>query len=66
MVRVNSLDTGLTRDELTAAISPDIYGISVGKTESVWDLREIDRTIAPLEAAACLEPGISYADTGLA
>ena len=56
MVRANSLDTGLTRDELTAVISPDLYGVSVGKTESVWDLREIDRIIAPLEAAAGLQP----------
>ena len=57
MVRANSLDTGLTRDELTTVISPDLYGVSVGKTESVWDLREIDRIIAPLEAAAGLQPG---------
>ena len=57
MVRANSLDTGLTRDELTAVISPDLYGVSVGKTESVWDLREIDRIIAPLEASAGLQPG---------
>ena len=57
MVRANSLDTGLTRDELTAVISPDLYGVSVGKTESVWNLREIDRIIAPLEASAGLQPG---------
>ena len=57
MVRANSLDTGLTRDELAAVISPDLYGLSIGKTESVWDLREIDRIIAPLEAAAGLQPG---------
>ena len=57
MVRANSLDTGLTRDELTAVISPDLYGVSVGKTESVWDLREINRIIAPLEASAGLQPG---------
>ena len=57
MVRANSLDTGLARDELAAVISPDLYGVSVGKTESVWDLREIDRIIAPLEASAGLQPG---------
>ena len=57
MVRANSLDTGLTRDELTAVISPDLYGVSVGKTESVWDLRDIDRIISPLEASAGLQPG---------
>ena len=57
MVRANSLDTGLTRDELAAVISPNLYGVSVGKTESVWDLREIDRIISPLEASAGLQPG---------
>ena len=57
MVRANSLDTGLTRDELAALVSPDLYGVSVGKTESAWDLREIDRILAPLEAAAGLEHG---------
>ena len=57
MVRCNALDTGLIRDELAAVIGPDLYGVSVGKTESVWDLREIDRIIGPLEAAAGLNPG---------
>ena len=57
MVRANSLDTGLTGEELAAVISPDLYGVSVGKTESVWDLRELERIIAPLEAAAGLEYG---------
>jgi citrate lyase subunit beta/citryl-CoA lyase len=57
MVRLNSLDTGLTRDEVAAVISPSLYGISVGKTESAWDLQEVERIIGPLEAAAGLEPG---------
>ena len=57
MVRANALDTGLTRDELAAVISPDLYGVSVGKTESAWDLQEIERIISPLEARAGLEPG---------
>ncbi len=57
MVRLNSLDTGLTRDELAAVMGPGLYGISLGKTESAWDLREADRIIGPLEAAAGLEPG---------
>ena len=57
MVRCNGLDTGLTRDELAAVIGPDLYGVSVGKTESSWDIQEIDRIIGPYEAAAGLEPG---------
>lgn len=57
MVRANALDTGLTRDELSAVISPDLYGVSVGKTESSWDLQEIERIISPLEFRAGLEQG---------
>ncbi len=57
MVRVNSLDTGLTRDEVAAVVGPDLYGISIGKAESAWDLREVERIISPLESAAGLEPG---------
>ncbi len=57
MVRCNSLDTGLTRDEAAAVIGSHLYGISVGKTETPWDLQEIDRIIAPLESAAGLEAG---------
>ena len=43
MVRLNSLDTGLTRDELAAVIGPHLYGISLGKVESTFDIREIER-----------------------
>ena len=57
MVRANSLDTGLTPDELQALISPDLYGLSVGKTESASDLLEIERLIAPLESGAGLAAG---------
>ena len=57
MVRVNSLDTGLTRAELEAIVSPDLHGISLGKVESVRDIRTVDTLLAPLEAAAGLEVG---------
>jgi citrate lyase subunit beta/citryl-CoA lyase len=57
MVRVNSLDTGFTRDELETVISPHLYGVSIGKVESSWDLREVDRILASLEVAAGLEVG---------
>lgn len=57
MVRLNSLDTGLTRDELAAVISPALYGVSVGKTESAADLRQIEGIISPLEIGANLEAG---------
>ena len=57
MVRVNSLDTGLTRDELVALIGPDLSGISIGKSETVWDLRDVDDLISGLEIAAGLSGG---------
>ena len=57
MVRVNSLDTGLTGEEAAAVVGPDLYGLSIGKTESVWDIRETDRIIAAAESSAGLEPG---------
>jgi citrate lyase subunit beta/citryl-CoA lyase len=56
-VRVNSLDTGLTRDELKAVVGPHLHGVSMGKSESVWDVQEVGRIIAPLEASAGMEPG---------
>ena len=57
MVRVNSLDTGLTRPELEAVVSPDLHGISLGKVESVRDIRTVDGLLSPLEAAKGMEGG---------
>ena len=57
MVRVNSLDTGLTRAELETVVSPSLHGISLGKVESVRDIRTVDSLLAPLEAAAGIEVG---------
>ncbi len=57
MVRVNSLDTGLTQDEVQAVVGPDLYGISLGKPESIWDIREADRILSAGESSAGLEPG---------
>ena len=57
MVRLNALDTGLTRAELEAVASPDLYGVSLGKVESVWQLRDLDRLLDAVEPAAGLPPG---------
>ena len=57
MVRVNSLDTGLTRPELEAVVSPDLYGISLGKVESTWNIRDVDRLLNAIEPQAGVEPG---------
>ena len=57
MVRLNSLDTGLTRDELEAVIGPHLYGVSLGKVESTYDIREMERIAGTLETANGLERG---------
>ena len=57
VVRVNSLDTGLTRDELASVVGPGLSGISLGKVASPWDIQEAERMLAPLESRAGLEPG---------
>ena len=56
MVRLNSLDTGLTRDELEAVAGPHLYGFSVGKIESIWDIGELDRIASALEVRVGLQP----------
>ena len=57
LVRVNSLDTGLTRDELSAVAGPHLYGLSIGKIESPWDIVECDRIASAVEREAGLEAG---------
>ena len=50
MVRVNSLDTGLTSQELDTVVCPELAGISVGKGDSAWDLQQVDQLLGPLES----------------
>ena len=45
MVRVNSLDTGLTADDLRAVVNPQLYGVSLGKVDSPWHIRECRRLL---------------------
>ena len=70
MVRVNSLDTGLAADELAAVVSPDLAGVSIGKGNTAWELRQVDRLLAPLEAAAGIAAGsikvVPWIETALA
>ena len=41
--RVNALDTGLTFDDIHAVVNSKTYGISVGKIESSWDIKEVSK-----------------------
>ena len=70
MVRINALETGLAAGELAAVVSPELAGISIGKGNTAWDLQQVDRLLAPLEAKSGLEPGhvqvIPWIETAMA
>ncbi len=70
MVRVNALDTGLAAGELSAVVSPDLAGVSIGKGNTAWDLQQVDRLLAPLEAKAGMDSGsikvIPWIETAMA
>ncbi len=57
MVRVNALETGLAAGELSAVVSPDLAGISIGKGNTAWDLQQVDQLLAPLEDKAKIAAG---------
>lgn len=56
-VRVNPLDTGLTRADLEAIIRPGLMGIVLPKSNSGDDVATLAQMIDPLEAAAQIEAG---------
>lgn len=68
--RVNSLGTGWLEEDLAAVTGPSIYGISVGKIETVEDIEFIAEIITGLERRAGLETGrirlIPWIETALA
>ena len=70
MVRVNALETGLAAAELSAVVSADLAGISVGKGNTAWDLQQIDKLLTPLEAKVGMEAGsikvIPWIETAMA
>ena len=61
VVRVNALDTGWLEEDLAAAVSPHTYGVNVGKVENAWDVQEVDKIIAGVEAKAGLDRGTHQA-----
>lgn len=56
-VRVNPLDTGLTRADLEAIVRPGLTGIVLPKSNSGTDVATLAQMIDPLEAAAGIETG---------
>lgn len=55
--RINALDTGLAGDDLAALVCEEVYGISIGKVSSPWEIAQISSMLAALEAKAGLPFG---------
>lgn len=56
-VRINSLSTALTEDDLEGTVSPGLDGISLPKVESAEDVRKLETLIETLEEKRGLDRG---------
>jgi citrate lyase subunit beta/citryl-CoA lyase len=56
-VRINHLETGLTRDDLSAAIGPGLDGLLFPKAEGAAQIRELDVLIRECELHGGVRPG---------
>lgn len=56
-VRVNHLDTGLTRDDIMAAVCPDLAGLAFPKAEGAQHIRDLDVIIREAETKNGVRPG---------
>ncbi len=55
--RVNSLDTGLLEDDLSAVTGPHVYGVSVGKMDNPEIVAEVASVLDRAESEAGVESG---------
>jgi citrate lyase subunit beta/citryl-CoA lyase len=55
--RVNSLDSGLLEDDLSAVVGPHVYGVSVGKMDNPEIVAEVARVLDRAESKAGVESG---------
>ena len=55
--RINALDTGLAADDLAAVVCAEVYGVSVGKVESPWEIVQLSSILDVLEKKAGLQVG---------
>jgi citrate lyase subunit beta/citryl-CoA lyase len=56
-VRINHLDTGLTRDDVLAAVCPELDGLAFPKAEGAQDVRDLDVMIREAETKNGVKPG---------
>jgi citrate lyase subunit beta/citryl-CoA lyase len=55
--RINAMDTGLARDDLAAVVGPNVYGVTVGKVTSTWEIEQVSAILDSLEEQAGVEIG---------
>ena len=55
--RINALNTGLAREDLEAVVCPEVYGVTVGKIESPWEVRQVATILEELERRVGLPVG---------
>ncbi len=55
--RVNSIESGLTRDDLAAAVQPGLAGVLLAKVRSPQDVRDADVLLREQELAHEVRPG---------
>ena len=56
-VRVNSIQSGETRDDLAAVIRPGLAGVLLAKTQAPQDVRDVDVLLREQELAHEIKPG---------
>lgn len=56
-VRINSVRSGLWRDDLEAIVGPGLDGVRLARTDSVDEVRQVNDAIETLERARGLERG---------
>lgn len=70
MPRVNSIRTDWFKDDVSAAVAPGVWGLSIGKVDSAADISTISGVMAQAEREAGLEVGslrlIPWIETALA
>ena len=65
VVRVNSLGTGLTGEDLEAVTCSNLYCVLLPKVEGPEDVREVDHLLSYFERKAGIEAGHVLIDPGL-
>ncbi len=55
--RINALNPGLAKEDLAAVVCAQVYGVTVGKVDSPWDIHQLCDLLDGLERQAGLELG---------